>query len=304
MKKIILLSAISSSILFGADNLVTIIENNSLLKFGKNNIYSYLNKEEFINIGDNLKSNTLKNYSPYKYTEYEEKHDNSPTVITMIGEKSIQYGSIYSKGFGEKYNINNLATFVKNKNYSVALLTLDLFNKNDLIYARSKLNVITKSDLIPLELYIKENIEKDKQERYFNRLEFIYDILNYTNTIYENHVATIKIDVIKPVLLNTVAIANGKDPLYEYSGNVINRYCEMPNINEEYDGDGNSKYTTNYKKQLISTLDISKPIPLTNLYIFKNYSCPYVKSSKSDWKKPKLFGIMNYHLRLNKKKLY
>lgn len=278
MKKIILLSTLSASILFGVDNLVTIIENNSLLKIGKNNIVSHADPKDYINIGANLKSNSLQNFSPYKYTEYEEKYDTSPTVITMIAEKSIQYGSIYSKGFGEKYNINNLATFVKNKNYSVALMTLDLFNKNDLIYARSRLNVITKSDLIPLELYIKDNIEKDKQERYFNRLEFIYDILNYTNTIYNNHVATIKIEPIKPVLLNVTSIVNGKDPLYEYSGNIINRYCDMPNIEKDNDYNGSNIYKTTYNKTLVSSLDISKPIPLIDLYVFKNYSCPSVQN--------------------------
>ena len=59
MKKILITIALSTSFLFGANNLLTIIEQNSLSKMGLHNIKSYANPGNYMEIKDGIKNNNF-----------------------------------------------------------------------------------------------------------------------------------------------------------------------------------------------------------------------------------------------------
>lgn len=309
MKKIILSSLLATSFLFSSDNLVIIIENNSLLKIGKNEIKSSVDGSSDT-IYNAYKNKTFKNYSPYWFDQYIGTYDTSPTVITMVGEKSIQYGSIYSKGFGKKFNINTLGVLVTEQQYSLALKILDTFNKNDLIYTRSRLNVYDKSFFSVLENYIKTELDSDAQTRYLNRLEYIYDILELTNNLYDKEISMGTIPVLRPNLFNYQAYLQNPTLLsattgkitspfsneerggttenqleYVLSGNILTRYCAEPyQIREESYSSGedySTNYIIDYRIKKVASIDLSKPIPLNTMYLFKYGKC--ATTDKKKW---------------------
>lgn len=288
MKKILLGTLIAANFLLAADNLVTIIEDNSLFKIGKSNISSFMDSSNSLNIYEGYKNKIFKNHSPYLLTDFSGAYDITPNIITMIGEKSIQYGSIYSKGFSEKYNINTLGLIVKKEQFSLALETLDKFTKNDLIYVRTNLNKYYYNDFIDLEKYIKANLNKDKQEKYFNKLNYIYEILDYTNNLYEISKNTSKSINVKPynaALYDFKSVYLSQNEDYEFNGPIVSKYCDAPTYEYTYDGDGGYYNQLVYQKKLLGQVDISKPIPLTSMYVFKNSSCPYIGGKKKYNKK-------------------
>jgi len=317
MNKILITGILAASTLFGAENLVTIMEHNSLYKIGKNRIYSDINNTGS-NIYDAYKNKTFKNYSPYWLNQYEETYDTSPSIITMVGEKSIQYGSIYSKGFGKKFNINALGVLVIKKNYSLSLKVLETFNKNDLIYVRTKLNVYTKEFFKPFENYIDTQLDSDSRERYKNRLEYIYEILEYTNKLFDLEKSYVNTNVIRPTLFNyqtyldnsiTLTATSGKTsigtnksmkdkwasistPSYSLSGSVISRYCVEPykvrqNSSKNSDDFFSDRYIVDYRIKKIASIDIASPIPLSTMYMFKYGKCATTNNSYY-YRKPRI----------------
>src|SRR5574344_2088109 len=165
MKKILGILTVASTFLFGANNLLTIVEQNSLTKMGKYNIKSYANPNNAMEISKGIEDTYFHNFSPYAYTEVD-NYENDFNVIVMIGEKTIQYGSIYSKGFGEKYNINTLVNLIKKSELALALNTLDKFQEDNLIYIRNKTSDMNINNLEILKNYINTEVSEDRRFSY------------------------------------------------------------------------------------------------------------------------------------------
>ena len=69
MKKTLGILTLASTFLFGANNLLTIVEQNSLTKMGHYNIKSYANPNNAMEISKGIEDTYFHNFSPYAYTE-------------------------------------------------------------------------------------------------------------------------------------------------------------------------------------------------------------------------------------------
>ena len=328
MKKILITIALSTSFLFGANNLLTIIEQNSLSKMGLHTIKSYANPGNYMEIKEGIENNNFHNYSPYAFTEIE-SYENDLNVIVMVGEKTIQYGSIYSKGFGEKYNLNTLVNLIKKRELALALNTLDTFQQNNLIFIRNGVSNATKNDFEVLENYIKTQVSQERQFAYLKKLETIYSIVDYGNSIYNYTKPSLKLDPVNNIFFDIKSsLANSKiltstRPNYKikeiynedgsytyiedkenYNGEVSNssskkeyemvnnllvKRCLYPVIFSTYDAEGySSKDFVYYDIKDVISLDLNKPLSISELHILTHDVCPTVKSEGNQWGKNKL----------------
>ena len=201
MKKTLGILTLASTFLFGANNLLTIVEQNSLTKMGKYNIKSYANPNNAMEISKGIENTYFHNFSPYAYTEID-GYENDLNVIVMVGEKTIQYGSIYSKGFGEKYNINTLVNLIKKRDLAAALNTLDTFQQNNLIYIRNKVSIINNNDLEILKNYINTEVSEDRRYSYLKKIEVIYSLVDYANLIYSYTRSNLELDPVNNVFFD------------------------------------------------------------------------------------------------------
>ena len=201
MKKTLGILTLASTFLFGANNLLTIVEQNSLTKMGHYNIKSYANPNNAMEISKGVEDAYFHNFSPYAYTEID-GYENDLNVIVMVGEKTIQYGSIYSKGFGEKYNINTLVNLIKKRDLAAALNTLDTFQQDNLIYIRNKVSIINNNDLEILKNYINTEVSEDRRYSYLKKIEVIYSLVDYANSIYSYTKANLELDPVNNIFFN------------------------------------------------------------------------------------------------------
>ncbi len=319
MKKTLGILTLASTFLFGANNLLTIVEQNSLTKMGHYNIKSYANPNNAMEISKGVEDAYFHNFSPYAYTEID-GYENDLNVIVMVGEKTIQYGSIYSKGFGEKYNINTLVNLIKKRDLAAALNTLDTFQQDNLIYIRNKVSIINNNDLEILKNYINTEVSEDRRYSYLKKIEVIYSLVDYANSIYSYTRSNLELDPVNNIFFNikqnlsnpkiltstrpnynTKAIYDENGQTYyvqdkeNYNGETLAyqskkefemvndklvKRCLYPVIFSETDAEGySSRDFVYYDIKDVISVNLNKPLSIPELYILTHNVCPTVKSS-------------------------
>ncbi len=289
MKKILGILTLASTFLFGANNLLTIVEQNSLTKMGHYNIKSYANPNNEMEISKGIEDTYFHNFSPYAYTEIDD-YKNDLNVIVMVGEKTIQYGSIYSKGFGEKYNINTLVNLIKKRDLAAALNTLDTFQQNNLIYIRNKVSIINNSDLETLKTYINTEVNEDRRFSYLKKIEVIHLLVDYANLIYSYTKDNLELEPVNNIFFDIKqTLANPKfltstnpnsssetKKEFEMVNDKLVKRCLYPIIDSEgYSG----KDSVYYDIKDVVSVNLNKPLSISELYILTHDTCPTVSST-------------------------
>lgn len=293
MKKTLGILILASTFLFGANNLLTIVEQNSLTKMGHYNIKSYANPNNAMEISKGVEDAYFHNFSPYAYTEID-GYENDLNVIVMVGEKTIQYGSIYSKGFGEKYNINTLVNLIKKRDLAAALNTLDTFQQDNLIYIRNKVSIINNNDLEILKTYINKEVSEDRRYSYLKKIEVIYSLVDYANSIYSytkpnlelkpvnNIFFDIKQNLSNPKILTSTNPNSSSETKKEFEmvNDKLVKRCLYPIIFTETDANGYSgKDSVYYDIKDVISVNLNKPLSISELYILTHDVCPTISST-------------------------